>query len=62
MSVKRKDSKGRVLRTGESQMPNGTYCYRYTQNGKRYAVYAPTLNELREKEVEVVVDKRNCVD
>ena len=30
MSEKRKDSKGRVLKDGESQRANGTYDYRYT--------------------------------
>ena len=30
MPEKRKDSKGRVLKDGESQRANGTYDYRYT--------------------------------
>lgn len=50
----RKDSKGRVLRTGESQRKDGIYMYRYTDiNKKRVCVYAPTLKELREKEKEI---------
>lgn len=50
----RKDSKGRVLRTGESQRKDGIYMYRYTDfNKKRVTVYASTLKELREKEKEI---------
>lgn len=50
----RKDSKGRVLRTGESQRKDGIYMYRYTDfNKKRLTVYASTLKELREKENEI---------
>ena len=30
MSAKRKDKKGRVLRTGESQRKDGRYVYKYT--------------------------------
>ena len=53
MSAKRKDKKGRVLRTGESQRKDLTYQYRYTDSGgKRHAVYAPTLDWLRKKEEE----------
>ena len=29
MSEKRRDSKGRILRTGESQRPDGRYAYKY---------------------------------
>ena len=29
MSVKRRDSKNRVLRNGESQKPDGRYVYKY---------------------------------
>ncbi len=56
--TRRKDNKGRVLRSGESQRKDGTYDYRYTNAfGKRCSVYAETLHELREKETEV--DKAN---
>ena len=48
---KRKDNKGRILKKGESQRKDLTYQYRYTDlKGKRCTVYAPTLNELREKQ------------
>lgn len=51
---RRKDSKGRVLKDGERERKDGTYEYRYTNPfGCRKSVYAPTLNELREKEKEV---------
>lgn len=51
MSEKRKDSKGRILRTGESQRKDGLYQYRYNDiHGKRQTVYSPDLKELREKE------------
>lgn len=50
----RKDNKGRVLKTGESQRSNGTYEFRYYDAHKdRHTVYAPTLSELREKEAEI---------
>ena len=43
MSAKRKDKKGRVLRTGESQHKDLTYQYRYTTpSGKRHAANAGT--------------------
>lgn len=51
MAAKRKDIKGRVLRTGEGQRKDGKYDFRYTDPwGKRRSVYADTLDELRIKE------------
>lgn len=51
MSGKRKDNKGRLLRSGESQRKDLTYMYRYNDNdGTRKSVYAPSLAELRIKE------------
>ena len=47
--IRRKDSKGRVLRTGESERKDGLYQFRYMQNGKRETIYASDLKELREK-------------
>lgn len=50
----RKDKKGNRLRKGESQRGNGTYSYRWVDaNQKPQSIYAPTLEELREKEEEV---------
>ena len=55
MSEKRKDNKGRILRSGESQRSNGTYQFRYTDRyGSRQYVYAATLDELRSKEADVL--------
>lgn len=54
MSAIRKDNKGRILKTGESQSKDLIYQYRYTDfRGKRQSVYAPTLQELRQKEKEI---------
>lgn len=52
--MSRKDSKGRVLRTGESQRSDGRYSFRYTlRGGIRKTVYASTLSELRKKEAQI---------
>ena len=41
MSVKRRDNKNRILRTGESQEADGRYKFRYIDaNGKRKTVYS----------------------
>ncbi len=57
MSAKRKDAKGRVLRTGESQRNDLLYQYRYTDvAGKRRTIYASDLRELREKEKKIQKD------
>ena len=51
MSEKRRDHKGRLLRTGESQRKDLTYQYRYTDvTGKRRTFYAKDLKELRKQE------------
>lgn len=50
------------LRTGESQRKNGGYVYRWTdEEGKRRAKYAETLEELREKEEQIVVDSHDGI-
>ncbi len=47
------------MRKGESKRSDGRYMYRYTDsNGKRHAVYAKTLNELRVIEMRLDRDKR----
>lgn len=54
---RRKDSKGRVLKEGEHQRPNGTYEYKWRdKRSKRHSIYAKTLEELREKEIDVLRD------
>ena len=61
-SGRRKDSKGRVLRTGEYEKPNQTYEYRFTDlNKKRCSVYAKTLEELRQKEDEIAGMRRDGI-
>ena len=55
MAEKRRDKKGRVLRTGESQRKtDGIYQYRYKDIwGKIQYIYSSDLDELREKEKEI---------
>lgn len=58
MAEKRKDKRGRILKTGESQRHDLTYQYRYKNHPKdkwQY-VYAPTLEELRNKEATIQLD------
>lgn len=76
MAEKRKDARGRNLRDGEDQMPDGRYRFRYAdRNGKRQAVYSwklvPTDKapagkrdglSLREKEAAVEQDARDGID
>lgn len=52
MSEKRRDNRGRILRTGESQRKDGRYAFKYTDAyGKPQFVYAwklvPTDKRLR---------------
>ena len=68
--MKRKDQKGRILRTNEAQRPDGRYEYRYINSlGERKSIYSWRLTEtdsapagkhspksLREMEQEVVKD------
>lgn len=58
MSEKRKDKRGRILKTGESQRHDLTYQFRYKQHPKDkwHYVYAPTLEELRKKETAIQQD------
>ena len=47
---KRVDSKGRVLKVGESQRKDGLYMYRFTDDtGERQTIYANNVIELRER-------------
>ena len=63
MSEKRKDNKGRLLRTGESQRKDLTYQYRYTDvTGKRRTVYASDLQELRKKEKAIQKDVEDGIN
>lgn len=70
MALKRKDSKGRILRDGETQREDGRYMYRYVDSsGNRKTEYSWRLVEtdshpagkkrdisLREKEVQIQKD------
>lgn len=64
MSVnRRKDTRGRVLKTGESQRKDLLYQYRYTDAmGKRRTVYASDLQELRAKEKQIQRDLDDGID
>ena len=63
MAKSRKDSKGRVLRKGETVRSNGTYQYAYTDKfGKRQYVYANDLLTLRQKEEEILRDRLDGID
>jgi len=67
MSKQRKDSKGRVLKTGEYERPNsGTnsrFQYEYTNAaGKRVTIYASDIQELRMKEDEISYNRHDGID
>lgn len=54
---RRKDNKNRVLKEGEYQRANGTFEYKWRdKRGKRHSIYAKTLEELRDKELDVLRD------
>ncbi|MEL7606054.1 MAG: site-specific integrase [Sedimentibacter saalensis] len=54
---RRKDNKNRVLKEGEYQRTNGTFEYKWRdKRGKRHSIYAKTLDELRNKEIDVLRD------
>jgi integrase len=62
MAERRKDNRGRVLKENESQRKDGSYDFRWhTSDGKRHSVYAPTLEELREKEQAILKDKSDGI-
>ena len=57
MTPRRKDESKRVLKEGEYQRDNGTYEFKWRDaNGKRHSQYAKTLEELRDKEAEILRD------
>ncbi len=76
MSEKRRDNKGRILKTGESQRKDGRYLYKYIDAlGKPQSVYSwklvPTDRvpkgkrdcvSLRENEQEIHRDLQDSVD
>lgn len=54
---RRKDKKGKVLNAGEYQRKDGTYEYRWRENGKSYSVYNKDLTKLRKEEEDIIVRK-----
>lgn len=63
MAKSRKDSRGYVLHTGESQRKDGRYVYTYTNiHGERKCLYAKTLVELRKKERKSIRDREDGLD
>lgn len=63
--AKRYDKKHRLLKTGESERPDGYYQYCYTdRKGKRHTFTANTLEELRNKEEQIIRDRADgiCAD
>lgn len=54
---RRKDNKNRVLKEGEYQRSSGTYEFKWRdKRGGRHSISAVTLEELREKELDVLRD------
>ena len=63
MSQKRKDHKGRILRTGESQRKDLIYQYRYTdRKGLRQTIYDADLQELRRKAKQIHSEMDDGID
>ena len=63
MSEKRRDNKGRIIRTGESQRKNGMYEFRYTDsNKKRRSIYDMDLMKLRQKEDDIKLMRHEGID
>lgn len=63
MASSRKDSKGRVLRPGETQRKDGYYIFQYVDvNQKRRVLYSNDLVKLREKEKKVLRDADDGID
>ena len=61
-NTKRKDKSRKVLCKGESQRPDGTYQFRWTdENRKRHCIYARNLDDLRYKEDEIDKDKKEII-
>ena len=62
MGEKRKDNKGRNLRTGEYQRTDGIYQFKYTDStGKKRVIYSKNLAELRVKEEAVKQDLKDGI-
>ena len=56
------DSNRVRLKKGETEKASGGYEFRWTtREGKRKSIYAPTLDRLRELELELEIDKRDGI-
>jgi integrase len=54
---RRKSSSNKVLKEGEYERANGSFEYKWRdKRGKRHSIYAKTLDELRNKEIDVLRD------
>lgn len=64
MAKSRKDSKGRVLRKGETQRKcDGKYVYTYIDpEGRRRSIYSKDIMELREREKQLIKDQLDGLD
>ena len=50
------------LKTGETEKATGGYEFRWTDSvGKRHSIYAPTLEQLRDMEEQIIVDKHDGI-
>lgn len=59
---RRLDKNRITLRKGESQRSDGLYSYRWTsRDGKRNSIYAGTLEELRQKEEQIIIDQHDGI-
>lgn len=60
---RRKDNKGRVLQTGESQRKDGLYVYQYKDiSGKRKSVYSNNLSDLRKQKKKIDKDLEDKIN
>lgn len=59
---KRYDKKRRLLKTGESERPDGYYQYRFTdRKGQRHTITSATLEDLRKREEQIIRDKADGI-
>lgn len=59
---RRLDKNRITLRKGETQRQDGSYDFRWTtSDGKRHSIYAKTLDELRVREEQVLIDKHDGI-
>lgn len=59
---RRLDKNRITLRKGETQRQDGSYDFRWTtSDGKRHSIYAKTLDELRAREEQVLIDKHDGI-